>query len=131
MGEVTSFEAYRKVAGIVLQVARAGNAILVGRGAAILCQELEACRHFRLEAGLPWRAARMSRQLGLPLDDAEAQVKTRSRERERFIRECLGADIADHALYHAIFNNERLAPAEMAEAIVSLMPRGEGPRPSP
>ena len=123
-GAFTSDEAFARMAASMLHFARDGNAVIVGRGGAILCRKLENCFHFRLEAGLDWRLAGLAARMGLSRGEAVALEKTQSRLRERFVREFLGADAADRSHYDAVFNNERHGVEAIAGAILAYVQRG-------
>lgn len=120
-GAVTTEEAYAKMALLITQVAKKGNAIVVGRGGAILCQGLDNAFHFRLEAGFAWRVESLARRMGLSKREAAARVTTQSRLRDRFIRETLGHEVGDPLNYDAIFNNERHSVATIAQAIFAYV----------
>jgi len=121
---ITHDEAFELVAKAIVQIAALGNAILVGRGSSILCRDLKNCFHFRLEAGFDWRVASLMKRLELGREEAEAQVKTNSKLREKFISQCLGENIADMKHYHAVFNNERYSVDEVAAAILAYVKTG-------
>ena len=123
-GPLTNDEAFAKVADALVRIARLGHAIIVGRGGAVLCRDLENCFHFRLEADLPWRVAAMARRLGVGLEEAEKLVKVESRKRDRFIQDNLGTTPAERRHYDAIFNNERHSVEQIAEAIVAYVRSG-------
>lgn len=116
-GGVTHDELFDKVAGTILKVARQGNAIIVGRGGAVLCRNLENAFHFRLDASHAWRVDSLMRRTGGTRAKAEHLIRDESRLREQFIKERLGADIADPAHYDAVFNNERHTAHQVAAAI--------------
>ena len=120
-GSVTSDEAFARIAVSVLHLAEEGNAIIVGRGGAILCQKLENCFHFRLEASLDWRVASLARRMGISPKEAANHERAQSRLRDRFIGEHLGADLADRTFYDAVFNNERHSVEEIASAILAYV----------
>lgn len=118
---VTHDEAFDKVAKYITQIAGVGNAIIVGRGGAILCQGMKNCFHFRLEAGLEWRVASMAKRLDLSMSEAEDMVKTNSKRRDKFISQCLGVNIAEVKHYDAVFNNERHNVDAIAAAILAYV----------
>jgi cytidylate kinase len=118
---ITHDEAFEKVAKAILQIAAAGNAIIVGRGSSILCKDLKNCFHFRLEAGFEWRVASIMKRLEMEREEAEDMVKTNTKLREKFIGQCLGQNIAELKHYQAIFNNERYSVQEMAQAILAYV----------
>jgi cytidylate kinase len=121
---VTHDEAFEKVAKAIVQIAAVGNAIVIGRGSAILCKDLKNCFHFRLEAGLDWRVASIMKRLETAKEEAEAMVKTNTKLREKFINQCLGENIAEMKHYNAMFNNERYSVQEMAAAIFAYVKSG-------
>ena len=123
-GAVTNDEAFAKVADALVKIARQGHAIIVGRGGAVLCHDLANCFHFRLEAEFPWRVAAMMERMAIDMEEAEKVVKTRTKARDHFIRDCLGADITDRRLYDAVFNNERHSVEEVAAGIVAYVRSG-------
>jgi hypothetical protein len=116
-GAVTSDEAFARIAVSILHVARDGNAIIVGRGGAVLCQKLENCFHFRLEADHEWRLASLVRRLGLSRKEAVDLEKHQSRLREHYLRDFFGMESSDRSCYDAVFNNERHGVEEIAAAI--------------
>ncbi len=119
-GFPTHDEAFAQMAKYVLQIAKLGNAILVGRGAAAICHDLANCMHIRLEAGLEWRVANMAKRLEMPMEEAHTLVEKQSRLREQFVSNCLHCDITKAHWYDAILNNERLNVNQMCAAIMSL-----------
>lgn len=123
-GAVTASEAFAKLAVALLQFARTGNAVIVGRGGAILCHDLENCFHFRLQASREWRVSSLARRLDIPLKEAAAMEKHESRQRDGFVRENLGVDPDDPAHYDVIFNNERHGVEPIAAAIRAYVGSG-------
>jgi cytidylate kinase len=120
-GHMTHDEAFAKVAKYLVKIAGVGNAVIVGRGGATLCAGLKNCFHFRLEAGEAWRVGSIQNRLELSREEAAEAVKSGSRLRERFVSQCLGADITQHRHYDAIFNNERHDVEEIAQGILAYV----------
>lgn len=114
-------EAFEAVARRLLQFATVGNAVIVGRGGAVLCQQMKNCFHFRLDAELPWRAASIARRLEMPLEEAERFVASNSALRVDFVREQLRADVTALSHYDAVFNNAHHGIAEVARAVFAYV----------
>ena len=57
--------AFEKVANCLPPDRQGGYAIIVGRGGAILCHDLNNCFHFRLEASFEWRVHSLMKRLAL------------------------------------------------------------------
>lgn len=112
---------YQKIIRCLIPIARAGNAIIVGRGGAVLCQELENCFHFRLIASLEWRTQSYARRLDMPLDEARKAVLELSDMRSGFLSRMLGTNIADPKYYDAFFSNERRSIDQIARAILAYV----------
>jgi len=118
-GHTVHDRALEQTAKYVVQIAKVGNAIVVGRGGALLCRNMKNCFHFRLEASHDWRVASMMRRLEIPRREAEEIVKGGEKQREKFITRYFGENIADRKHYHAVFDNERQSANEIAAAIMS------------
>jgi len=103
-GHVTHDEAFAKIATLLKQVAGMGNAIIVGRGGAVLCKGMRNCFHFRLVAPFEDRVAGLARRRELSLAEATRRVRQESVAREAFIKTCLKADLTDPCHYDAVFN---------------------------
>ncbi len=112
---------FQKVVRCLVPIARGGNAIIVGRGGAVLCQDLPNCFHFRLVASFEWRVRSYARRMEMPLDEAARVVKELAEMRARFLRENLGADISNPKYYDAIYSNERHSADDMARAILNYV----------
>jgi hypothetical protein len=120
-GYLTHDDAYAKLVKHIVPIAAAGCAIIVGRGGVISCQELKNCFHFRLIGGFEFRASTLAHRLEMPLAEAEELVRTQSKLREKFISECLHADITSSHWYDAVFNNERQQVETIAQACLRLV----------
>lgn len=123
-GFATHNDAYAALVKHVVQFASAGCAIIVGRGGAIACQGLKNCFHFRLVASPKFRAAMLARRLEISLVEAEGLIRTQSKLREKFIKECLHADITSSRWFDAVFNNERLGVETIAQACLHTVMDG-------
>lgn len=120
-GYLTHNEAYAVMVKHLVQIASVGNAILVGRGGAVVCQDLANCTHIRLEGSFAFRVATLARRLEIPLMEAETLVRSQSKLREKFISECLHQDITSPHWYDAVFNNERQGVEAVARAAFELI----------
>lgn len=123
-GYLTHDEAYATLVKHLVQIATAGNAIIVGRGGAVVCQDLKNCRHFRLEGSFAFRASTLARRLEISPAEAEDLVRTQSKLREKFISECLQTDITSSRWYDAVFNNERVSVETIAQACMRIIACG-------
>jgi hypothetical protein len=120
-GHVPQDALFRRIVKHLVAVAEAGNAIIVGRGGAILTQKLANCYHFRLDADFGYRVASINRRLEIGEKEAERLVRESDRTREKFIEDCLGVSVSDLGFYDAVFNNARQDIGAIAHAIVSYV----------
>ncbi len=112
---------YRLLCKQIVAVAEGGHTIIVGRGGAILTQKLTNCFHFRLIATLSFRLRSIMRRTGLEKDEAEKLITLRQNQRDDFVRDFIGRDVADPSLYHLIFNNAKSSPEQIAQTIVDYL----------
>ncbi len=115
-------EAYALLARYIVRIAREGNAIIVGRGGAVVTGELPNCFHFRLEAPREHRIESIRERLGVDRAEADALVTKHEQRRERFLERFLHCSLADTRHYHAVFNTSRSTVERIAQSIVTLMP---------
>ncbi len=116
----THSEAFDFLVKSIMKIAHHGDAIIVGRGAAVIAEKFTNCSHFRLEAPEEFRAGSIASRLELDMTQAQKNVKENQKMREKFIEDELGCDIFDGKYYHAIFNNEKNEIEAMAESIYAL-----------
>ena len=117
----THSETYELLARYILKIAHEGNAIIVGRGGAVVTQRLANCRHFRLEAPYAHRVQSIQQRLGVDRAAAEALVVEHERGRERFIERFLRCSMADTRYYHAVYNTEKCSLESIAGSIIELL----------
>ena len=114
-------DAFKKVVEYILKVAKFGNAIIIGRGAGIITQDLENCFHFRIEASESYRIDSIARRMNVSIDDAQKIVNENQVKREEFLNKYFGHKVSDHNLYDAVFNNARMNVDKMADTIITAI----------
>ena len=120
---VSHDDAFRRLARHLLAIAQAGNAIIVGRGGAIITQHLPNCYHFRLDASTGYCVTAAMRLLELSEKEAAEMLHEYDTMREGFVEKCLHASIRDLRYYHAVFNRERSGTDEIARSIFTFVVR--------
>ena len=118
----THGEAYQVLARHVLQIAREGNAIIVGQGGAVVTQHLPRCFHFRLEAPFEHRVRSIQERLKVSGQEAERIVTEYQKTRERFLESFLHCSIADTRYYNAVFNCAKSPIESITHSILDLVP---------
>ncbi|MBF0238941.1 MAG: cytidylate kinase-like family protein [SAR324 cluster bacterium] len=115
------YEIFQYTKKTILHVAKQGHAILVGRGAACLTQDMPNVAHFRLVAPKEFRIQRVMKQLQLNETDASKYLDEHQIERTHFVNKFTGKDVTDPTLYDLVLNNGRNTPEQMADIIVSYL----------
>jgi len=111
-------DVYELMVKTIISTAQAGRVIFVGRGAAVVTQELPRCFHFRLAGNREYRLDSLMRRRELSREEVLVMVKEREAERERFISRFLGTDTAAIDNYHMVFNTEKSSIDEMSQTIL-------------
>ena len=108
---------YRLLCRQITAFAAGGNVIVVGRGAAILTQDMPTCYHFRIVAPMEFKVSSIAKRLNLDSDEAEKLIVRKQRQRDAFIKDFLNRDVADLTLYHLVFNNAKISSQQIAKMI--------------
>ncbi|UFS70658.1 cytidylate kinase-like family protein [Geomonas sp. RF6] len=122
----TDSEYYRLLCEQVVTLARLGNVVFVGLGAAIITRSMHNCFHFRLIADHDFKVRSIARRMEVPKQDAETIVAEQQKERDRMIRNLLDADEHQPLYYHMIFNNGSIPHKEIARIIAGYVFKNEG-----
>jgi len=112
---------YRLLCRQIVALAVEGNVILIGRGASILTQDTGNCYHFRIIAPMSFKVKSVAARCGLSADQAQDMVREKQRQRDAFLKDFLGRDIADPTLYHLILNNARFSAGEIAALMADVV----------
>jgi cytidylate kinase len=111
-----------KTTETILQLARMGNVVIVGRGANIITSKLKNAFHVRLVASIEKRVEHMMSLLGLNEKEALNHIKKVDENRKKYIKSYFNADFDDPLLYHLVLNTDLLthngAANLIAEAVV-------------
>ena len=121
--QVISHEKYMVQVSRMIQIlARAGNAVFVGRGAQFLLPRSRTVA-VRIVAPEAYRAERVRQRRSASLAEALDWIHRTDRGRRRFIQQYFRHDINDPHLYDLVINAERLGTAGAAEQIVQTVRR--------
>lgn len=115
---------FRLLCKHVFSLAEKGNTIIVGRGSAIVTQQLKNCYHFRLYASHQFKVASIARRLKMSKDEAERLVEKNQKQRDAFIHDYFNLDPRDLRFYHLVFNNDKNSPERIAQMISEYVPTG-------
>ncbi len=107
----------QQTSATILQLAKIGQVILVGRGAMVTTRKLKTVFHVRLVASLEKRIKRVEEVYGLKGKAAADYVLTKDEGRRHYIKDNFEADIDDPLLYHVVINTDMLRYDEAARLI--------------
>lgn len=119
----------------IRKLAKSGNVILVGRGAAVITAGLAHVLRVRLIAPFEFRVRNFARSHGIPEEEAMRKVRANDGARRRYVRTYLNSDITDPLQYDLVINTgsnsfERVARIICAAVVhLVLQDRGQKTRP--
>jgi len=111
----------QKISESILQLARMGKVIIVGRGANIITAKLKNSFHVRLVAPLDNRVRHIMKIENLNKKDAEAFVKQKDKARREYIKSSYSKNVADIEMYHIVVNTGLMSYKESAEIIAGAV----------
>ena len=117
-GHPTELRAYESLAETLISLAGAGRVILLGRGGACVCGEVDSGFHIRLVAPLRWRAEKIGSEGEIATIEAKSITINEEKRREAFVREFLGTDVTDPLNYDIVINNMRNSVESIADMCV-------------
>jgi cytidylate kinase len=109
----------KTVHDVIRQFGNNGNVVIIGRGGASICGDIQLSLHIRLVAPLEWRIAEIARRLDFSKEYATEYVRKRDEERELLVTKLFGKK-PDSATYDVQMNSSRFTSEELASAIIHL-----------
>jgi cytidylate kinase len=110
----------RATRAIIEELGRAGNAVIVGRGAAFILPAGPGVHHFRIVAPRQFRIRWLIQQ-GISGEEMEREIDRIDRERLAFVRHRFGADAREAGHYCLVINTGCLPPDAAADLIVGIV----------
>jgi cytidylate kinase len=100
---------------VISQFGNKGNVVIVGRGGANICRNINRSLHIRIEAPVEWRIAEIARRM----DFSKAYAQKHDTERELLVTKLFGKK-PDNSVYDVELNRSRFSEKEIVDAIVQL-----------
>jgi len=116
----TEAEHYASVAKTIFAIAQQGHAIIVGRAAFAITQDLENCFHFRLIAPRDFRIGCYAKRNQLSTAEAEKTVVEKETARIAFLQDFLNLEFDLH-YFHLILNDAKLANSQKVDIILRFL----------
>jgi cytidylate kinase len=111
------------LAKLVEAIGRAGESVIVGRGAGFLLPRSETLS-VRVVAPIPFRAGRLAERMGVSFRTARRAARDLDRRRSQFEKTMYRADPADPHNYDLVLDAQSLGIAIAAELIVRAVEAG-------
>lgn len=116
-----------KTTEIILQLARFGKVIVVGRGSNVITSKLPNCFHIRLVAPIEYRLNHVQEVFKYSKTKAMEYIKKEDSSRKKYLKSHFFRDADDATLYHLIINTGKFSDEEsaslIAEAVIKRYPK--------
>jgi cytidylate kinase len=106
---------------IILQLARYGKVIIVGRGSNVITSKLPNSFHLRLVAPIENRIKHVQEVFNFSKTEALDYIKREDENRKKYLKSHFYKETDDPSLYHLIVNTGKLSFDEVAEMISDIV----------
>lgn len=110
-----------KTTEIILQLAKYGKTIIVGRGSNVITSKLPNCFHVRLIAPIEYRIKHVQDVFKFSKTEAVDYIKKEDENRRKYLKSHFYKEPEDTSLYHIIINTGKLNYDETAEVISDIV----------
>ena len=105
----------------VVALAEQGNVIISELGGAVITRHIEHSFHFRIYGSDAFKSATLALRLNIEKTAAEKMMHHQQKARDHFTRDFLNQDGHDSALFHILFNNDRIDAGGIAHTIADFV----------
>ena len=120
---LTQEQAYfRLTQRVVLELASAGNVVIIGRGSQFLLRGLPRVLHVSIFAPLPRRIENIQELFQLTRAEAIEFIERRDGETQNYLRHYYGSNGTQPELYHLLINTGLFSFETAADLIVQALP---------
>jgi hypothetical protein len=110
-----------KMTSTIIQLARIGHVILVGRAAHSITAKFPRAVHIRIVGSFDCRVERVAESKHCSWDEAATEVRRVDEQRRHFTSTYFHSDLDDHQNYDMVFNTDRISVEEGALVIAQLV----------
>jgi cytidylate kinase len=110
-----------KTTEIILQLAKFGKTIIVGRGSALITSKLPNCFHIRLVAPIDNKLKHVQEVFKYSKTKAMDYIKKEDNNRKKYLKSHFFRDPDDVTLYNLVINTGKLTYSETAEIIANAV----------
>lgn len=108
-----------QVGRIIVELAEAGNVVIVGRGGQMVLAGRPGVLHVRVVAPFEHRLKQLQQEQGISVDAARARLEASQRNQSRYLRRSHCARIDDPALYHLVVNTGLLGLNQAIDLVLA------------
>lgn len=120
--QTTESEVYRRVAETIRGLAQGGRAVIVGRGGALITQNMPRGVHIQIVAPYEYRVEQMARSMNGDTKQAASEVRRIDQNRASFYKRYWPCSQLSPSLFTATFNSAAISEQAMVDAILPLVP---------
>jgi len=110
-----------KITDSILQLARMGKVIIVGRGANIITADLKNSFHVRLVSPLHNRVNHIMEIENISEREAEVFIKQKDTARKDYLKSSFSKNVEDVQMYHLVVNSGLMSYKESADIIAGAV----------
>ncbi len=108
----------RMVDMVVLNMAKEGNVLIIGRGSQVVLREDPEALHIQVVAPLPRRVEKLMRIEGLRQSEATQRILSSDQARAEYLRRYYGVNWLDPQLYDLVVNTGRISIQTAVQLVV-------------
>jgi cytidylate kinase len=102
---------------VLREHAATGNAVILGRAAAVVLRDDERALHVRLDGPVERRIAQAVALEEIDAHEAERRLKQNDKARESYVRHYYGVDARDPRLYHLVIDSTAIPLSACVELV--------------
>jgi len=110
-----------KMVSTIIQLARIGHIIFVGRAAHLITAQFPRSIHIRIVGSFDCRVGRIAESKHCSWDDAATEVQKVDEQRRHFASTYFTSDLDDSENFDMLFNTNRMSVEESAQVIAELV----------
>ena len=111
-------EVFQQTVRIIRSISEKGHAVIVGRGACKIAEDMPKGFHLRIVAPLAWRVQQVASFYRLSKEEAVRRIRLIDAEREAFFRRYFNEDVSNPDLYDLVLNQARLSMDSIVDIVV-------------
>jgi len=113
---------YREAISTILhEIARSGDAIILGRGGQVILRDDPSALHVRIFAPIELRIQRVARRQEINPEKARQLIRAADKHSRRHLKRCYQADWDDPTLYDLVINTQKIQPESACDLVFQAL----------